>query len=331
MPIYRKLKYKNPYTVKKNIFLFTYSILNTPTNNMFFKSILYLLKIVFDRLAFVLLKFGFKFQTLGAINGKVFRLRAMNSQFHSIYFDENQICYEPEVTAAIEVFLPQNGIFVDVGSNWGHHSISAVESKNATVIAIEPNVAVFQDITLIKEDLDFHGNLSILNAALGTNDGTLCLIQDSFESGSASVDEKFLNYRNEKRRWPQRLLQLLTFQRKIRNVVHVKRLDDVCAKLKHLDLIKLDCEGVELDVLKSGEETIKRYEPNILFELHIHDTTQVDIYKKFFSEFNYSIYMLRANIAESNLTIAPLNKVVIGQRYDLLASRRLEPDWPFFN
>lgn len=329
MPKYQKLTYENPYTVRKNIFLFIYSFVNTTTNQVFSKSVLYLLKITFDRLAFILLKLGFKFQTLGEINGKKFRLRATNSQFHSIYFDENQICYEPEITAAIDIFLPQNGVFVDVGSNWGHHSISAVESKNATVIAIEPNLAVFQDIKLIQEDLCLHENLIILNAALGTNDAKICLIQDSFESGSASVDEEFLNYRNAMRRWPQRLLQLLSLQKKMRSVVHVKRLDDVCEKLKHVDLIKLDCEGVELDVLKSGEATIARYKPNILFELHIHDTTQLDIYKKFFYEFNYNLYLLRSDISGSNLTVELLNEVVTGQRYDLLASCKLESETPF--
>ena len=46
----------------------------------------------------------------------------------------------------------------------------------------------------------------------------------------------------------------------------IKKLDKVCSNVKKVDFIKIDVDGHELDVLKSGIKTIKKHKPFIYFE-----------------------------------------------------------------
>jgi len=53
-------------------------------------------------------------------------------------------------------------------------------------------------------------------------------------------------------------------------VVKTQKLDDVLPEYFKIDFIKIDVEGVEYSVLKGSQETIKKYQPHIIFE-HGHD------------------------------------------------------------
>ena len=46
----------------------------------------------------------------------------------------------------------------------------------------------------------------------------------------------------------------------------MKKLDQICSKFKNVNLIKIDVDGHELDVLKSGKKTIMKHKPFIYFE-----------------------------------------------------------------
>ena len=48
--------------------------------------------------------------------------------------------------------------------------------------------------------------------------------------------------------------------------LRVRKLDKICSKFKKVDFIKIDVDGYELDVLKSGKRTIIRHKPIIYFE-----------------------------------------------------------------
>jgi FkbM family methyltransferase len=58
--------------------------------------------------------------------------------------------------------------------------------------------------------------------------------------------------------------------------VEVQTLDGVCAgeDIARLDFIKIDVEGAELQVLKSGEDSIKRFRPKLLVEIEDRHTAR---------------------------------------------------------
>ena len=58
--------------------------------------------------------------------------------------------------------------------------------------------------------------------------------------------------------------------------VEVQTLDAVCAAadLARLDFIKIDVEGAELQVLKGGEDSIKRFRPTLLVEIEDRHTAR---------------------------------------------------------
>lgn len=52
-------------------------------------------------------------------------------------------------------------------------------------------------------------------------------------------------------------------------------LDQVCCGKGHIDLIKIDVEGHELEILQSGSETLTRYRPDLCIDVYPYHTDHV--------------------------------------------------------
>jgi len=75
-------------------------------------------------------------------------------------------------------------------------------------------------------------------------------------------------------------------------------LDKVLTEHDRVDFIKIDVEGAELSVLRSGLACIQRDRPPILFEccrdsLELFETTAEEIYTFFAQQLNYEIFVVR--------------------------------------
>ena len=187
------VKFKDFYKIKHNVFTKVYAgfLVHDGRNTHFFLKIFVVLGLmIFRWFAFIALKLGLRFPTTGLIEDKSFPVRSTNSQFCSIYFSKCEKFYESDVHGSIQALLPMDGVFVDVGSNWGHHTFIAAASKNATVYAFEPNPNVADDIRKINDALGF-GHVRLFNYALGSSEGSLTLKQNYFESGVASVNAEY--------------------------------------------------------------------------------------------------------------------------------------------
>lgn len=253
---------------------------------------------------------------------KKFKIRDTNSQFQSIYFRTYKNSYEPDVSAAIEVFLKEDSVFVDIGSNWGHHAFNAVLNKKAKAILFEPNPDVFEDILRISYDLGVSASINAHNVALSNQKGQLTLEQHYFESGIASIDKSFSI---SSAITNPRLKKLKNFFNlpSITNTSTVKTLDSF--SLSHADLIKIDAEGVELEILRGAKKTLKELKPIVIFEFHSGDLTQYNHYKIFFDSIQYSIYTLecsKLNESENSYAfkIYPVETLKTNYQYNLLAA-----------
>ena len=251
-----------------------------------------------------------------------FRIRDTNSQFASIYFKAYSGCYEADVTGAIELFLKKDSVFVDIGSNWGHHSFNAVLNKESKVILFEPNPEVFNDINRIASDLNITSAIQAHNIALSDKEGRLSLEQHYFESGVASISASFSNSLLITNKYLKALKWLFKLP-SISYTTDVKMLDSFL--LPRVDLMKIDAEGVELEILRGAYITLQRLRPIVIFEFHSGDLAQLADYNDFFDSIQYTLYTLEceeiANMKGSfMLRIIPAKSLIRNHQYNLLAA-----------
>jgi FkbM family methyltransferase len=315
-----KVKYCNPYLIEENLLIKIYKYCEKKSSNKLSSYWSYLVLILFRRIAFALVVRGIKFSTTAYYEKKKFVARSTNSQFHSIYFEDYNQTYEPDVFAVIELFLPQDGVFIDVGSNWGHHSFIAALNKNANVYSVEPNHSVFTDLIGIAHSLDCDTRVQGFNVGCGASEGQLELTQLGFESGVGSFSREFLKNRQDVIRWPERLINWITLKKDIKNAVVVRKLDDLIDPNIKVDVIKIDVEGAELDCLKGATSTLSRSRPKVLFELHTDADGSIGSFATFFETLNYKLYIVEPDIEKDECAFRELTTLTPFKQYNILAS-----------
>lgn len=317
----RHVTYENPYSVRPGLLVRFYRFVSSPNRNQWSGYAKYILRIFFKRVAFELMKRNVALPFPAYYREIEFTARSTNSQFHSIFLPQFQACYEPDVFAAIECFLPEGGVFVDVGSNWGHHTFIAAIEKGASVYAFEPNPCVYRDLSTISGQLGLDSQVRTFNCAVGNSDSRLELVQTDFESGVASVADVFIAKRLTSVRWPQRLLDVATFKKPVRWTVPSVALDTVIPTSVKVDLIKIDVEGAELECLQGMTETLVNSSAVVVFELHTDATGSLDSFTDFFSSIEYDLYIIDPHVASRTCAISPARNLLPNTRYNILASR----------
>ena len=141
-------------------------------------------------------------------------------------------------------------IIIDVGSNKGDLSLNLLKNKANFLIAIEP-IAELCNLLLKKATkLRFNQRLLILNFGIDIFNETKNLhISDLNNSGVSSFLK--LNGKNLRNNnyWESR--NDLKFDRTVK--IQTYRLDLILKKIncKHINFIKIDCQGLDLNVLSS--------------------------------------------------------------------------------
>jgi FkbM family methyltransferase len=146
----------------------------------------------------------------------------------------------------IEPLIPVGGTVIDVGALYGDHTIaySRRVGPHGTVLAFEPNITAFR--ALVKNMRQFNcNNVSCFPTALGEHKGHAFLHVQHDNVGMTRVVDTFSDH------------VIMT---------ESETLDDL--KLRHLDFLKIDAEGEELNILKGGLKTLKRCRPILLMEVN---------------------------------------------------------------
>lgn len=157
--------------------------------------------------------------------------------------------YEIDLLSYIESLkdrLP-GGVAVDVGANIGNHAIFLAEFVRSPLIAFEPNPVV---LPLLKSNLAInHANVQVVEKGLGASAARGAMeVVDENNLGTARIVDG--------------------------GEVEISTLDQECCDMQ-VALIKVDVEGMELQVLQGAVETLKRCRPHLFLEAGTKDARRL--------------------------------------------------------
>ena len=199
--------------------------------------------------------------------------------------------YEKGILNYIENNFTGKGAFIDVGANIGLMSVfTGAKFPQAKIIAFEAHPKTME---LLEKNciLNNVGNVMLFSLALGNEEGKV-EIYDNWQvnRGGASLVVKTEDSNAYK--------------------VQMKRLDDIGCPIP--EMIKIDVEGVELEVLKGAEQTIRDYKPILIVEIsdwrkNAHDSSS-EIVNYVKSLGDYKIYKLAGGKERKSKLIEILSK-----------------------
>ena len=152
--------------------------------------------------------------------------------------------YEPEQTQAFQRIIRPGDVVYDVGAHYGYYALlsSVLAGPNGKVFAFEPSPP---NILRLKKHVRINhcDNITVLELALSDHEGT-ARFDNQAGSGTAHLS-------------PDGALEVKTTS-----------LDAASAHLPAPRVLKIDCEGAEVEVLKGGEKTIRSAQPAIFLSTH---------------------------------------------------------------
>ena len=183
--------------------------------------------------------------------------------------------YAPEEKELLEKLLSEGDTVVDAGANIGSHTLffARAVGRDGRVYSFEPQRFIFQ-ILCGNVALNALRNVWCIPAALGTQDGRIDVPVPNYERPN-----NFGGYS----------LDFPTFKES----GQIKQLDSL--KLEACRLIKIDVEGMELDVLGGAERTIKSYRPALYLENNRKDKS-TDLLEHIIIRLDYRVFKHGQNI-----------------------------------
>jgi len=146
----------------------------------------------------------------------------------------------------------------DVGGYEGVFTMffARAAGKNGKVITFEPSLSNLNKIRDNIELNDFN-NIELINVGLGSKKDTLTLSFSDYEMGKGSIDESIKN-------------EILKQKGAKTIQVEIYPLDEYIklAGLPKPSLVKIDVEGMELDVINGMSATIGLHKPKLFIEIH---------------------------------------------------------------
>ncbi len=200
-----------------------------------------------------------------------------------------------EYSEIFEKLIKNTNYFFDIGSNIGYYSLIAAKSNpNIKAYAFEPALGpkfyLIENISINK----FQNNIKAIDLALSNRTGNI----DFYEV--ENVKYKYLKYNlaGEGNAGTK-----TTSRNFVKNTVKTTTLDNYVKSndIDNIDLIKIDTEGTEIDILKSGKESIEKHQPIIICETLFN--TIEDELDVFFNELDYEFYNHTAKGLEKVSTI----------------------------
>ncbi len=187
--------------------------------------------------------------------------------------------YEPEELAIIAKHFVKGIVFLDIGANVGNHSVyTALFLKPAEIIPIEPNPLAYR---LLEANVRLNGLDDVFDFSyLGYG------VSDKPTTGAG------INFRN----------RIIGGGKIVEGGGDIELVTgDMICNDRHIGFIKIDVEGMEMDVLHGIGDTLKRCQPKMFIEVDdVNDAafntwveengfTILDTFKRYKTNKNYLI------------------------------------------
>ncbi len=173
------------------------------------------------------------------------RFNGRNLQFHAIYEHHYRNGYELETALLIAMLCRGSASLFDIGSNWGYFSLLAatLPEFSGAIYAFEPNPRTFADLNSTIEQAGVAERVKACHMGVGRTACELTVAEaDPFNSG----------------------LSRLTADGGSGEKIPVKPVDAL--EFPAPGLIKIDAEGMELDILAGAARTLAEAKPFIVLE-----------------------------------------------------------------
>jgi len=247
------------------------------------------------------------------VNRNDYRMTDANHGYGVGYQILNTSSFDPEevsfVTALLSLrrkYFGDGVVGLDCGANIGVHTIEWAKHMHqwGSVIAFEAQEKIYYALA---------GNIAINNclnasahfAAVGSENKAIKIpVPDYLVPASFGSLELKQNKTNEF------IGQAIDYSDAAMSIVQQKTID--CFNLARVDLIKIDVEGMELDVLQGAVETIKRCKPIMTIEIIKTDKVQVEA---FLTLHGYQTYPMGINllaIHHADAGVAHINTTATG-------------------
>lgn len=186
---------------------------------------------------------------LYTVDGKEKRIvfDGRNTQFEALYRSHYVDGYEPEVTTLVDSLLPSDGVFYDIGSNWGYHSLWAASNPgfHGQIHAFEPFPSTFVDLKSVVEQAGLTDRVALHKQAVSDHAGTTAMhLPNPLHSGWATMDDDSGAQQQGK--------------------IPVVTLDSL--QIAPPAIMKIDAEKAEAKVLRGARNLIAKSHPMIVFE-----------------------------------------------------------------
>lgn len=149
----------------------------------------------------------------------------------------------------------KGGVIIDIGANIGEVSMNfaKIVGPNGKVISFEPNLSNYRRYERNLKANTF-SNITLVKKGLGHVPGNYKMAINENEPGNAGSTRVVGKANNND-----------AF-----DVAEIIRLDDFLNKnpVERIDLIKIDTEGFETSVIKSGMNSLRTFKPTLFLELH---------------------------------------------------------------
>lgn len=177
-------------------------------------------------------------------------LNDLTVNIDTVYPIERQMLsgkYDPSSCTVFERFLTAGSVAMDVGANVGALTflMAKLVGKDGLVLAVEPGPPTY---TRLRNNLELNPSMKeiirLFNVGLSDKEGVLYWQEDSDNRGNAGL----LNNTGLP--------------------VKVTTIDDLLSQegVKKLDFVKIDVEGMELEVIKGGIKSFSQYRPILYYE-----------------------------------------------------------------